>query len=450
MGTHDIRLPWGKQGLFLHLPEGWHLAGALEPASSPGAGDPAAETARSLGSPSGLPRLAQMTRAGMKVALVIDDDSRPTPVAQMLPVVLQELERGGVGPERVTVLPALGVHKPMSAEAMARRMGPELFARLRWESPACDDPERLACLGITRRGTPVYINKTAAEADLIVAIGCIEPHIIAGFGGGYKNLFPGLAGRATIAHNHALNCRPALFNNVGQPVERNPMRLDLEEAGKMLTPPVFVVNAVLNANLEVVRVVCGDPIVAHREGARESARIYGVRIPALADVVITTSHPMDQDLRQGVKALANTIRALRPGGVMITLVRAEEGVGVFGLANQKLPLGRGALRLLAPLLLPLVPRLKVRGLGEEDRFFLYFALQAMRRGELLMYAPTIPAEIQERLPFVTFVSSVEEALARARQRFPQQAEVLVIPHGGSTYPILPEQGAEAPGAAPFG
>jgi hypothetical protein len=59
---------------------------------------------------------------------------------------------------------------------------------------------------------------------------------------------------------------------------------------------------------------------------------------------------MDQDLRQGVKALANTVRAVRKGGVMITLVRAEAGVGVFGLANKKLPLGRKALKLLAPLL----------------------------------------------------------------------------------------------------
>jgi nickel-dependent lactate racemase len=58
-----------------------------------------------------------------------------------------------------------------------------------------------------------------------------------------------------------------------------------------------------------------------------------VSVPAPADVVITNSHPMDQDLRQGVKALANTIRAVRSGGVQITLVQAEEGVGVFGLAN---------------------------------------------------------------------------------------------------------------------
>jgi nickel-dependent lactate racemase len=437
MEPDRITLPWGKEELSASLPEGWHVAGIMNPSALPGVTDPAAETASSLQSPIGLPRLAEIVRPGMKVALVIDDDSRPTPVALLLLPVLAELQRGGVALDQVTVIPALGVHRPMSRDEVARRVGQASFAALRFESHDCDDPAKLALLGTTERGTPVYINRTAAQSDLIVSIGCIEPHIIASFGGGYKNLIPGIAGRATIAHNHALNCQPATFNNVGQPIERNPMRLDLEEAGQMLKPPVFIVNAVLNSALEVVKVVSGHPIAAHREGTHISASIYGVTIPSLAEIVIATSHPMDQDLRQGVKALANNIRALRPGGTMITLVRAVEGVGVFGLANRNLPVGRRALKMLSPLLLPLVPKLRIKGMGEEDRFFLYFALQAMRRGNLLMYAPTIPADVQERLPFVTFVHGIEDALSRARRGFPRGAQVLVVPHGGSTYPILP-------------
>jgi hypothetical protein len=145
---------------------------------------------------------------------------------------------------------------------------------------------------------------------------------------------------------------------------------------------------------------------------------------------------MDQDLRQGVKSLANTIRAVRLGGVQITLACAEEGVGVFGLANRRLPLGRRTLHTLAPLLLRLVPRLKLQGMGEEDRFFLYFALQAMRHCTMLLYAPTIPAGVRANLPFVEFVDSPAEAIARARRALNGRAEVLVFPHGGTTYPIL--------------
>ncbi|HEX7587844.1 MAG TPA: nickel-dependent lactate racemase [Anaerolineae bacterium] len=437
MESERITLPWGNDVLCATLPEGWRVSGIMNPSTLPGVIDASKETDCSLQSPIGSPRLAEIAQPGMKVTLVIDDDSRPTPVARLIPPVLAELDQAGVSLDQVTVIPALGVHRPMSQDEVARRVGQSSFTALRCESHDCDDAAKLAFLGSTRRGTPVYISRTAAQSDLIVFIGCIEPHIIASFGGGYKNLIPGIAGRKTIAHNHALNCQPGNFNNVGQPIEQNPMRLDLEEGAGMLKAPVFIVNAVLNSSLEVVKVVSGHPIEAHRAGVRVSAKIYGVSIPAVADVVIASSHPMDQDLRQGVKALANNIRALRPGGTMITLVRAMEGVGVFGLANRKLPVGRRALKLLTPLLLPLVPKLKIKGMGEEDRFFLYFALQAMRHGNLLMYAPTIPADVQERLPFVTFVSGVEDALARAHRKFMHQAQVLVVPDGGSTYPILP-------------
>lgn len=432
-----IELPWGKDQIAFDLPQSWSLPVRMEPAALAGVSDARQEVERSLQAPYETSRLVDLARGGKKIVIVMDDGSRPTPVSLILPAVLAELQHGSISMEQITVIPALGVHRAMTEEEIGRRIGGEWIKQARWENPDCDDLQKLSNLGITSRGTPVFICKTVAEADLVISIGCIEPHIIASFGGGFKNLFPGVAGRITIAHNHALNCRPDTFNMVGQPIERNPMRLDLEEAGRMLKPPVFIVNAVLNSSLQVVRVVCGDAVKAHRAGVQISAQIYGVEVPSLADVVITDSHPMDSDLRQGVKALANTVRAVRQGGVLITLVKAEEGVGVFGLANLKMPLGRGALKLLAPVLLPLVPKLKLKGMGEEDRLFLYFALQAMRHCKLLIYGPTIPLEIHERLPFVTFVGSPQEAVEYARQRFPGKADVIVFPDGGSTYPILP-------------
>ncbi len=432
-----LNLPWGRESLDLSLPDGWQVTGMMKPAALPGVADPRQEAERALQNPIGMARLCELARPGIKIALVVDDGSRPTPVHQILPAVRRELESAGVVAGQITVVPALGLHRPRPDGEVAGRLGPQNWPGLKIENPRCDDPAALVDLGVTSRGSPVLVNKTVAEADLVISIGCIEPHLIASFGGGYKNLFPGVAGRAMIAHNHSLNCTPATFNTVGQPIEGNPMRLDLEEAGSMLKPPVFIVNAVLNSALQAVRVVAGHPIQAHREGTRVSAQIYGVQIPAKADIVITDSHPMDSDLRQGVKALGNTVNAVRRGGLMITLVRAAEGVGVFGLANRKLPLGKRALRLAAPVLLPLVPKLKLKGMGEEDKFFLYFALQAMRHATLLMYAPTIPAATQANLPFVDFVPDAQSAIEAARQRFPSAAKVLVFPHGGSTYPILP-------------
>jgi nickel-dependent lactate racemase len=434
--SEKLTLPWGKDTVTLELPEGWTVKASLEPESVAPVANPSTEIARSLNEPTGSERLGDRVHAGMKIALVMDDGSRPTPVHFIYPHVLAELHRGGISDADITVVPAIGLHRGMTEVEVRQRLGISADVPLRSSNPNCDDAATQVNLGTTSRGTPVWIDRTVAEADFVVSIGCIEPHIIASFGGGYKNIIPGVAGRPTTAHNHTLNCSPATFNMVGQPIEKNPMRLDLEEGAAMLKPPVFIVNAILNNLQQVVAVVAGDPVKAHRAGVAASARLYGAPVKNAADIVITDSHPMDSDLRQGVKALANTVRALKPGGVIITLVRAEEGVGVFGLANTKLPLGRKALQFLAPVLLPLVPKLKIKGLGEEDRFFLYFALQGMRRGHMFLVAPTIPEETQSHLPFVQFWPTAEAAIAAARQIFPRKADVVVFPSGGISYPQM--------------
>lgn len=436
MTSHNLRLPWGRDEIGLALPADWQLAGVFSPRPSPRVPDVAAEVRRALAGCFGSPGLRQLARDGARVAVVIDDGSRPTPVSLILPAIVEELEAAGVRRADITVVTALGLHRPMTGEEVGHRVGAGLLSTLAWINHDCDNTPQLVTLGVTRQGTPVIINRTVADADLVISVGCIEPHIIAGFGGGYKNLIPGVAGRETIGRNHALNCSPATFAMTGRPAEDNPMRQDFEEAGAMLRPVVFIVNAILNGGLEVVRIVAGHPIAAHREGARISAALNAVPITGPADIVITDSHPMDQDFRQGMKALANAIHAVRRGGVLLTLVRAEEGLGVMGMARRRLPLGPAALRLLAPLLLPLVRRMKLRRMGEEERFFLYFTLQAIRRVKLLMYAPTISPEIRANLPFVEFVDSPEAGVARAGALSGPKPTVLVFPQGGVTYPVI--------------
>lgn len=435
MPLNTLQLPWGNERISITLPERWQLQGILEPSSLPPCADEGAEVLRALAEPIGAPRLNNLARPGTRVAIVIDDASRPTPVGQILPEVVRELEAAGVARAQMCLVPALGLHRPMAPAEIAQRSSMDLEG-IPTVTHNCDDQQQMRFLGITSYGSPVWINRSVAEADLVISIGCIEPHLIASFGGGFKNIIPGVAGRATVAHNHGLNCTPGTFNMVGQPIDRNPMRLDLEEGCRLLGNKVWVVNAILNHCKEIVRVVAGNPIAAHRAGVEVSAQLNGVKVPRLADVVITDSHPMDQDLRQGVKALANTIRAVKPGGVLITLVRAEEGMGVFGLANRKFPLSRGALKVVAPFLVKFVPKMKLKGMGEEDRFFLYFALQAMIRARLIMYGPTIPPEKQANLPFAEFMPNVEQTIRGAQEKFPGPADVLVFPYAGITYPDL--------------
>ena len=93
------------------------------------------------------------------------------------------------------------------------------------------------------------------------------------------------------------------------------------------------------------------------------------------------------------------------------------------------------LQFLAPVLINIIPKIKLKGLGEEDRFFLHFAIKAMTLCTMLMYTPTIPAEVKANLPFVTFVDSPADAIAMAETKYRTETDALIFPHGGSTYPI---------------
>lgn len=156
MSELKITLPWGADDICLSLPDGWHLNGVLEPLPQPGVEDPVVETRHSLEDPSGSPRLRDLVEDGMTVAMVIDDLSRPTPVDLILPTVLEELQLGGARREEITLVTALGVHRPMTEEKVAARVGAEQLDGLRVEeaiaTARCRFPGRAEVLAFPHGG----------------------------------------------------------------------------------------------------------------------------------------------------------------------------------------------------------------------------------------------------------------------------------------------------------
>ncbi len=436
MAGEVVRIPFGPdREVEFPLAPNWELAGVCEPRVVTPCSDVANEARRAIAKPHGSPPLEQVARRATKVVVVVDDVSRPTPVHQFFRPVMESVESAGVKPEQITVLTALGVHRPMSDDEIAAKIGSWGAARYTCVNHDSAPGEHLVRLGKTTRGSEVWVNRLVAEADLVISMGCIEPHTIAGFGGGYKNIFPGVAGKVTIAANHALNTTPSTFNMVGSRPETNPMRCDLEECGRMLNSTVFVVNAILDGKLRVVEIAAGDAVAAHREGIRTSERIFGVEIDAPADILITGSAPMDIDLRQGLKALANTIRAVRRGGMMINFITAAQGLGDSPLPTKNLYVGKRTVRALSYALLPLIGKFTF-GLREEDLYFIYFALQAFQRNDIYFYSPNVPPEFTKKIPFFEIHASIDALSARTHAAARGRARVLVFPKGGVTYPIL--------------
>lgn len=431
--TSPLTIPFESGEVLLALPPSWRVIGEHRARSVPGLADVPAALRAALERPIGCDPLGRGDLEGRKIALAVDDISRPTPTHRFFPLVLEHLLSNGARREDLVVVNALGVHRPMTAAEVDTKLGAGTHDGVRWVNHDAFDLREQVQLGRTSRGTDVALNRHLAEADLIVCLGAVEPHLLLGFGGGLKMIVPGLAHHRTIAQNHMQGVSAARFNYVGE--ETSPMRLDLEEAALMLRRRIFAVNVVMNDRLELCRFVCGDPVLAHREGVRSVREIAAQEVGEPADVVIVASNPMNADLRQGMKCIGNVQRSVKEGGLVVALLECRHGIGDLKVPARTLPHGvlRGLLRVLGKeRILGFVDRVQ-RGAGVEERFLAHFSMQTVRRNEMYVWSRKLPPDTGERFGLFRQFRTVEEMMRRAARFAPRRATVRVWPHGGMTY-----------------
>jgi hypothetical protein len=142
------------------------------------------------------------------------------------------------------------------------------------------------------------------------------PHFGYGFGGGAKMILPGIAGIDSIWRNHILN------KGVGPgKVQDNARRLDSEEAARKVNLD-FVVNAIINQHRNVVDLVCGDLVDAHREGVNRGRKHYVTPIVREADISIGNGYPM---ANEGYKAYHISVESVKNDGDLVFLLFNPEG-----------------------------------------------------------------------------------------------------------------------------
>jgi len=422
--------------LSLEIPGGWEVMAEVRPRPAAGLQDLGAALRDALARPIGCAPLSGGDLSGKKIVLAVDDITRPTPLHRYFGDLVAWLIEGGAQKEHMLILNALGIHRPMTQAEVEGKLGKDAIAGVRWKNHDCKDMAGLTVLGKTSRGTDVILNRGLSEADLIICVGAIEPHPLLGFGGGCKMILPGLAHETTIAENHMQGVSPGMYNYIG--VHESPMRLDIEEAAAMLGKRIFIVNAVMNDRLEACRFVCGDAVAAHREGVKAVEEMNGSRVGGKADVAITFSNPMNADLRQGMKSIANVEPCVKDGGTVVALLDCANGVGDVAVPPKSLPHGvlRALLKLLGrDRLLWFVDRVK-KGAGVEERFLAHFSLQVARKIEIFIHSPNLPPDLGRRMGVFRQFGDPAAMIAAAAARAPKNARVLVFPHGGVTYPIV--------------
>ena len=322
-GNIKIDLPYGHDAVAFCVP-GVKLVGIFSPRALPPAADPARALREALASPVAGPRLRDMASGTSRVAIGIEDATRPVPNALLVDAVMAELETAGVSPERVTVVVATGLHRPMTDGELAVALG-RWFGVVTHENHDAENPQRLTRLGTTSLGTEISVNRSFMEADLKITTGDVEYHQFCGYGGGAKCVYPGLADAAAIRTNHS---RMDLPGTGPGSIDGNPVREEIDEVGRM-TGIHFNVSVAMDAQHRIVAVRAGDPILSFRQACRFVDEMYSVEVPCRADLVIASpgGHPKDIDLYQSQKAIEEATQVVKPGGNVLVTARCSEGSG---------------------------------------------------------------------------------------------------------------------------
>lgn len=305
----DITLGWGQKPRQIRVPE--HAIEVQSPRLV-GHGELKTLLSAAVAEPIGMPPLAEVLKGCRSVCVLIPDETRKDVAAELLPLLMPLL-----GDIEVSIGVASGKH-PVRAEPVGR-----------WRHDA--QATTLRSVGTTTRGTPVAFPPSVLDADLRICLGEIRPHYFAGYAGGAKTLFPGVAGADGIWKNHTLKAAPGA--RLGQ-IDGNPCRDDMEEAAQRAGPS-FMINVIRGHDGRIAHVIAGHLIDAHRFGVGLARPYFEVSMQStFQTVVISDRLPVSMNLYQACKLLPPAGAILEDGGTVILAAECTDGIGPVKTINE--------------------------------------------------------------------------------------------------------------------
>jgi lactate racemase len=366
-------------------------------------------------------------RAGERVAIVTSDITRYTGSEIYLPLLVARLNRAGIRDADITIIIALGIHRPQTVHEHARILGP-LAGRIRVADHDCDDPGKLAMLGTTGNGIPVMLNRAVVEADRVIITGTIGFHYFAGFGGGRKSILPGVASRAACMASHfaVLNPGDGTGRNpraVTGNLTGNPVHEAMVEACAMVAPDLML-NTVLAPDKRLIAAFAGDWQTAHEAGCRFYADHFAYPLKEQADLVVVScgGFPKDINVIQSHKAMEYGSQALKEGGVMVLLAECRDGYGnatFFNWFRYRDLAGFEA---------------RLRSHYEINGQTAYSLLAKARRFRIILVSVLPPEEV--RTMGLIPAGDLDAALALASEMLPTDYSAYAIPDGGTVLPVF--------------
>lgn len=294
--------------------------------------NPAAVVAEALDEPLGSPKLSQLAAGKAGAVIVVPDVTRKAHLPLVLPLVLAELERGGVTPQEVTLLVACGTHPPVTEQTLHEHLGP-LPAGIAVVQHDARDEAQLVRVGLLADGTPVRLHRLAVEAPLVISIFTVQHHYFAGFGGGPKMIFPGVAGYEEIQKNHArvldLSVEPPRVHVRCQPgvLQGNPVAEEILQVAR-LRQVDWALSLVLDQHGQIAWAKAGHWFTVWQEAVSTVRAWYEVQAAPFSRIVVSAGgFPTDHTLIQAHKAFDAASRFITEGGEILLVAELGGGAG---------------------------------------------------------------------------------------------------------------------------
>ncbi len=270
------------------------------------------------------PPIRELAKGKKEVAIIFDDMTRVTRVADIVPFVLEELAEAGIPDKRIRFITALGCHGAMNRFDFIKKLGEETVARF----PVYNHNPFANCTYVgttTTFGTKVCVNEEVMKCDLRIAIGSVVPHPRSGFGGGGKIILPGVTSFETTEYNHKMFFK--ILQEQGPTVigfgifDNNPARIDIEEAATLAGLDVLI-NGIVNSWGETIAIFAGALKPTYAAAVKDAKDHYLTPRPKDKDIVIANTFAKSNEAWIGIPI---TYKSLKPEGGDVVIIANNPG-----------------------------------------------------------------------------------------------------------------------------
>jgi nickel-dependent lactate racemase len=288
-------------------------------------------------------------------------------------------------------------------------------------------------VGTTRHGIPVRLDRRFLDADLRIVVGLVEPHFMAGWSGGRKVVFPGIASAESITAFHSARI-------LGHPcattatLKGNPLHEAQNEVLEMIGR-ALAINLVIDESRALSYASFGAIRESHAAAVEFAEPCFRVAVPRSFPVVLSSAagFPLDTTYYQAVKGICCGASILQKGGDLFVAAECAQGFGSAEFLESQRRLcreGKAAFHVEAD----------ARPHALIDEWETVMLLKAMERGSVHLYSDGLSDEEQGltgALRCRDLAKEVRAAMERSGQR-----RLAVIPEGPYVAPFV-----ERPGGA---